>query len=257
MRHDIQHTLITLVAYTCYYWQRELRTVVGQVIRIEAREFARGTTATYNHHHIPAVNALGNAVERGYYALLYTIALHGRLKKTGIENEAVPVSGKLVAEIAITGSRCRRYHSYLLRQQREWQLLVETYHALIGKALYHHHALARHVADCIRRLNITHVERIAVQFMKAHRHLQQHLQARCERLPRLLQEVWAQQRIYTRPHGTPGLGHKLLCHIIALHKLYVTMSRTRLTHLTELASHPIARRQPLAHGATHHIVERV
>ena len=84
-----------------YYRQRKLRTVIGKVVCIETGELAGGTATTYYNNGIPQFNALCNAIESRYYALLYSIALHWGRKQVCTEVEAILVTRKLVTEIAI------------------------------------------------------------------------------------------------------------------------------------------------------------
>ena len=105
MRHNVKHTLVALMSDSCYYRQRELGAVVGKVVCIEAAQLACCASATYYNDNIPHINIGSYTVQSRYYTLLHSAALHRRGEKMRIENKAVPVTGQLVAEIAVTGSR--------------------------------------------------------------------------------------------------------------------------------------------------------
>ena len=93
-----------------------------------AYEFLEGkwlTTATDDDHTIPILIFGINTVEGSDDTLLYALALHSGSKKARLELQAIIVAGKLIAEIAITGSRGTRHYRNALAEHRESQFLLQ------------------------------------------------------------------------------------------------------------------------------------
>ena len=91
-----------------------------------------------------------------------------------------------------------------------------------------------------------HREREAILLVILHAHLQQHLDARREALPRGALEVGFQHLVHVGPYGTSRLGKQGITPLRLLHQFDVAVSVVCLAHLAQLGLHPIGIGQSLA-----------
>ena len=113
------------MSYACDYRQGEVGHILCQCKGVEPREIAGSTTATDDDHTIPILIFGINTVEGSDDTLLYALALHSGSKKARLELQAIIVAGKLITEIAITGSRGTRHYRNALAEHRESQFLLQ------------------------------------------------------------------------------------------------------------------------------------
>ena len=239
MRHMVEHRLVAVVPHTYYNRQRMLSHACCQGIGVVVGKVARGTTATYYHHGIPAVGLVGYLHQCGRDALRHMLPLHYGRKELHTEGQPPLVFQQLAAEVAITSRRGTGHHGNALEQGGHGQVLVVVDDAVLLQLVQYLLPATCLVAQGVGAVYVDDIKCIAIEFAKGDFHLQEHLYAGTQALPRLCLETKGKHIVDTRPDGDAGLCHYGTAEFVLLHQFAIEMSAISCPALQQFAMHPI------------------
>ena len=195
-----------------------------QFIRIESGQIGCRSSSTNDNHGIPVIYFLIDLLQSTDNGLFHLVSLHDSRQQTDIKDKAPCIMEQLIAEVPITGSRCRRNNGNPLRQIRKIQFLIQRQHSFVLQTLQNLPTTTGHVSQSISRINIHYSQRIAVKFMKINRNLHQHFDSGDKRLTGFTLKIRPQPHIDITPDNPSGLRQKRIALRVLLHKLQITVS---------------------------------
>ena len=255
VRHEVQHSLVALMADADEHGQRHLCHSRCERVGVEIGQVAGGASTTDDHDAVPPLSLVGDGSQGRQYALFHIGALHHGREELHVEAEAVVVVCQLVAEVTVARRTCRRDHRNALQQQRQRQLAVVLQNAVGLQLRQNLAAPLGQVAQRERGVDVDDIQRVTVELVEGYGHQNPHLHACPQPFACGTLEEGGYHIIGSRPHGPARASNEASPRGILLHELHIEMAVLCQPRLAELRFQPVFAVEALLHDRAHQTVQ--